>query len=123
MMADSVHRVELLPLWGKEVARTACRSRRKNKRWAKWSDTASRSWYLSDQDRFVAGSRAGQPQVADIHNLKVAHLEIRRPFHSFRAQFNFSWSHNHLHHDVPSPVLLHSAGCDSQSRFRVRECS
>lgn len=79
---------KLLPPWDKEVARTARRSRRKEKRkWAKWSGTVLCSRYLSDQDRFVSGSRAGQPQVADIHNLKVAHLEIRRPFHSFRAQF------------------------------------
>jgi hypothetical protein len=59
-MADSVHKVKRLPPWGNEVARSARTSRPKNKRrWAQWSGTVLCSWYMSDQNGFVVGSRAG----------------------------------------------------------------
>jgi len=49
------------------------------------SGTVLCSWYMSDQNAFVVGFQAGQPQVGDIHNLKIAHLEIIRLLQTFCA--------------------------------------
>lgn len=63
-MADSIHRVKLLPPWGNEVARSARTSRQKNKRrWAEWSGTV-----------FVAGTcrtKMGLLSALELANRKL----------------------------------------------------